>query len=48
MADIWDSFEAPVNSNPCLTGAQKLNYLRAQLNGDAAGVIGGFPLTDSN
>ena len=29
-------------------GAQKFAYLRAQLEGDAARVIAGFPLTDSN
>ena len=31
-----------------MTGVQKLTYLRAQLQGDAAGVIAGFPLTDAN
>ena len=45
---FWDSFEAAVDSNPHLTGIQKFNYLRAQLHGDAAHVIAGFPLSDSN
>ena len=45
---FWDSFTAAVHSNPCLTPVQKLNYLRAQLHGDAARVIGDFPLSDSN
>ena len=45
---FWDSFAAAVDSNPHLTGIQKLNYLRAQLHGDAAHVIAGFPLSDSN
>ena len=45
---FWDSFEAAVHSNPHLTGVQKFNYLRAQLHGDAAQAIAGFPLTDSN
>ena len=45
---FWDSFEAAIHSNPSLTGVQKFNYLRAQLQGDAARVIAGFPLTNSN
>ena len=43
---FWDSFEAAIHSNPSLTGVQKFNYLRAQLQGDAARVIAGFPLTN--
>ena len=31
-----------------LTGVQKLNYLRAQLQGEAAKVVAGFPLTNAN
>jgi len=45
---FWDAFTAAVDSNPSLTPGQKMNYLRAQLEGDAARVIGGFPLCDSN
>ena len=45
---LWDCFDEAINSNPTLTGVQKLTYLRAQLQGDAAGVIAGFPLTDAN
>ena len=45
---FWDSFEAAINSNSSLTGVQKFNYLRAQLQGDAARVIAWFPLTYSN
>ena len=45
---FWDSFDAAVNSNASLTGVQKFNYLRAQLQGDAARVVAGFPLTDDN
>ena len=44
---FWDCFDAAINSNPTLTGVQKLTYLRAQLQGDAARVIAGFPLTDA-
>ena len=45
---FWDCFDAAINSNPTLTGVQKLTYLRAQLQGDTAGVIAGFPLPDAN
>jgi len=45
---FWDSFDAAVHSNPSLSGVQKFNYLHAQLHGNAAGVIDGFPLTDDN
>ena len=43
-----DCFEAAVHSNLCLTGVQKLNYLRAQLQGKATKVVAGFPLTNVN
>ena len=45
---FWHCFDAAINSNPMLTGVQKLTYLRAQLQGDTAGVIAGFPLPDAN
>ena len=45
---FWDSFSAAVHSNSSLTGIQKFNYLRTQLQGDAAKVVAGFPLTDIN
>ena len=45
---FWDSFNVAVNSNPNLEGVQKFNYLRAQLTGDAARVIAGFPLSNTN
>ena len=48
LVTFWDCFDAAVNLNPTLTGVQKLTYLRAQLQGDAAVVIAGFPLTDAN
>lgn len=43
-----DSFDAAVHNNPMLDGVQKFNYLRAQLQGDAARVIAGLPLTTVN
>ena len=45
---FWDCFAAAVDNNPSLTGVQKLSYLHAQLNGDAACVIPGFQLTNDN
>lgn len=44
----WESFSTAVDTNPCLTGVQKLNYLRTQLQGDASRVISGYPLSDAN
>jgi len=45
---FWDSFETSVHSDPHLTGFQKFNYLCAQLQGEAACVVAGFPLTSDN
>jgi len=45
---FWDSFECAVHNNEGLTGAQKFQYLRALLVGDAAQVIANFPLTERN
>jgi hypothetical protein len=45
---FWDSFDAAVHSNTNLTGVQKFYYLKAQISGDAARAISGFPLTNTN
>lgn len=45
---FWDSFDAAVHSNPTLNPVQKFNYLRSQLQGDAARTIAGLPLTEPN
>ena len=45
---FWDSFEAAVDSNPTLSSVQKFNYLKAQLQADAARAIAGLPLTEAN
>ena len=45
---FWDSFDSAVHSNNVLTNVQKLNYLRAHLEGKAARAIAGFPLTSVN
>jgi len=45
---FWDSFRAAIHLNPNLSGVQKFNYLKAQLQGEAAKAIEGFPLSDRN
>ena len=45
---FWDSFDAAVNTNPTLSPIHKFNYLKAQLQGDAARTIAGLPLTEVN
>ena len=45
---FWDCFEAAVHNNRVITGVQKLNYLRAQLQGSSLRVIAGLPLTNDN
>lgn len=45
---FWDSFDASVHSNTNLGGVQKFSYLKAQLLGDAARAIAGFPLSNNN
>jgi len=45
---FWDSFDAAINTNDGLSGVQKFNYLRTQVQGDAARVIAGLKLTDDN
>jgi len=45
---FWDSFRAAIHLNPSLSGVQKFNYLKAQLQGEAAKAIEGFHLSDRN
>ena len=45
---FWVFFDSAVHSNNVLTNVQKLNYLRAHLEGEAARAIAGFPLTSVN
>jgi len=45
---FWDCFESSVDVSTHLSGVQKLSYLRAQLEGEAARVITGLPLTNGN
>ena len=45
---FWDSFESSVHHNDSLSDIQRFSYLRSLLQGDAARVIEGFPLTHTN
>ena len=45
---FWDSFYAAIHANTNLSGIQKFNYLKAQLQGDAARASDGLPLSDLN
>ena len=45
---FWDSFESSVHHNDSLSDIQRWSYLRSLLQGDAARVIEGFPLTHTN
>ena len=51
LQTFWNLFDAAVNKNvrrSSLSGVQKFTYLRGQVQGDAARMIAGFPLTDDN
>jgi len=43
---FWDCFSAAIDTNPSLTGVQKLSSLWAQLRDETSRVIAGFPLTN--
>jgi len=45
---FWDSFRAAVHSSTHLTGIEKFNYLRGQLEGEASRTINGLTLTNDN
>lgn len=45
---LWDYLQAAIYMNPALMGVQKLNYLRAQLHGEASQVITGLAHTNYN
>ena len=46
--EFWDSFQASVDSNPNLSDALKLEYLKAQCEGTAYQAVAGFELSDAN
>lgn len=43
-----DLFNASVNNNPSLSNAQKLQYLKSSLKGDALRIIQSIPISDDN
>ena len=45
---FWDSFQAAIHLNPNLSGIQKFNYVKSQLQGDAVQCIDGIPPSDQN
>jgi len=45
---FWDSFQASVNKNSDITGVDKMNYLSGLLKGEAARVIQGLSVSESN
>ena len=46
--EIWGSFDSAIYSNPSLSPVDKMNYLKAKLDGEAAEVTSGRALTKSN
>ena len=46
--EFWDSFNAAIHSNESLSPCEKMNYLRAKLEGEASEVISGLTLTNAN
>lgn len=45
---FWDTYETTVHNNPHLSDIEKFNYLKSQLEGEAARTIDGFSLTNAN
>ena len=46
--EFWDSFDSAIHSNSSLSPVDKMNYLKAKLDGEAAEVISGLALTNVN
>lgn len=46
--EFFDTFKAAVHEHPGLSNAQRLQYLRGQLDGEAKRLIDGLQLTDAN
>ncbi|XP_068735663.1 uncharacterized protein [Montipora capricornis] len=46
--EFWDSFESAIHSNASLNPVEKMNYLRAKLEGEAEDIISGLTLTNAN
>ena len=46
--EFWDSFSSSVQENKQLHSVEKLNYLRAKLEGNAKRTIAGLKITNDN
>ena len=46
--EFWDSYDSAIHSNASLSSVEKMNYLRAKLEGEAEEVISGLTLTNAN
>ena len=46
--EFWDSYDSAIHSNASLSPVEKMNYLRAKLEGEAEEVISGLTLTNAN
>ena len=46
--EVWHSLDSAIHSNPSLSPVDKINYLKAKLDGEAAQVISGLALTNFN
>ena len=46
--EFWDVYSATVHDREDLSDAEKLQYLKGQLTGEAAKTIGGFRMTGAN
>ena len=46
--EFWDSFDAGIHQNTTLKSVEKLNYLKAKLEGPALLSIGGLEITNEN
>jgi hypothetical protein len=46
--EFWDSFQSAIHQNKGLNPVDKMNYLKAQLEGDAEAAISGLGMTNDN
>ena len=46
--EFWDNFSMPVHDNKRLRPVEKLNYLRAKVEGKAKAAIAGLEITNDN
>ncbi|XP_063427239.1 uncharacterized protein LOC134710772 [Mytilus trossulus] len=45
---FWDSYETSIHTNPTLSDAQKFNYFKSLLQGEAFQTISGFSMKNTN